>query len=497
MNSNRKAEIQRRLSLTAVPTPPEGLADRIKSDIPKYLQATEVERNRFSRSVAFTMRVAASIILLVTSLVVTMRVLSPADEPAMKSAANVLTEAPKQKAELRDAAAAASTAAVDELRVEISEEEPRPVMQVAQQQTAVVVPTTAPSAPAALPAPAPASRRDRAAERQEREADAGVIVDAADTRAVVGGVVGGTVGGVEQGRVQMAERAAAPSFSPVPPAEVASNATAPMTPVAEKITITGNAPSLVKEAHAADLSFAPKATVFGISVDPNAFERVKSTIERGARPAATAVNVEALVNYFAGAPKHVRRDVQLEAEGSPVPVESPGRRGIVRFSVDTKTSELEANSTVPPVGTDARINIAFNSRAVSEFRRIGIEEATTSPEGILLGNTSVTGLYEVELKPNITATTRIATVTLRYTSVVDGKLKTRFEVIRGSDFARKWTLASRRHRLASLGAVWGESLKGSGDGSALASKAEELATQSPNDARARELAAVTRVNSEQ
>jgi hypothetical protein len=109
----------------------------------------------------------------------------------------------------------------------------------------------------------------------------------------------------------------------------------------------------------------------------------------------------------------------------------------------------------------------------------------------------VTGLYEVELKPNIGRNTTIATIRLRYTSIDDGREKTRFVVVRGSDFARKWTLASRRHRLAALGAVWGESLKGSGDGSHLAMKAEELATQSPNDARAKELAAVTKVNSEQ
>ena len=59
MNSKRRAELQRKLSMGAVPHPPAGLSDRIKADIPQYLQM-EAERARFSGSVAFSMRVAAS-----------------------------------------------------------------------------------------------------------------------------------------------------------------------------------------------------------------------------------------------------------------------------------------------------------------------------------------------------------------------------------------------------------------------------------------------------
>ena len=63
MNSKQRAELQRKLTLKAVPRPPAGLAERIKSDIPKYLQA---EPDRFSgRSLAFNLRIAASILLVV------------------------------------------------------------------------------------------------------------------------------------------------------------------------------------------------------------------------------------------------------------------------------------------------------------------------------------------------------------------------------------------------------------------------------------------------
>jgi von Willebrand factor len=482
MNSKRKAEIQRRLSMSAVPKPPDGLADRIKGDIPKYLEATEIERRRFSRSIALNLRVAASVILIVTSLLVTMKVLSPAEKAstdAYPSAA--VASAPEQKQKLTDVATE-SAAAVDELRVEISEETPRPVMQVAQMSTSESAP----------PAGARAERQDQAA----------------TTVFAYNGAVGGSSTRTQE-TVQIAEAAPAQPFAIAPPSEVASNVTHPAAPVAPAPapaaapTAVADAPvsmrsssGFVREAVADDLHLAPKSTVFGISVDPAAFDRVKSTIERGARPVATAVNVEALVNYFAGAPKRVRRDVQLEAEGSPAPVESGGRRGIVRFTVDTKTSELAANSSVPPIATNARVDVEFNPRAVASSRRIGVDDSISS-EATLLSNMSVTGLYEVELKPSISANTRIATVTLRYTAIADGREKTRFVVVRASDFARKWTLASRRHRLASLGAVWGESLKGSGAGSELATKAEALAVESPNDARARALATVTRANSEQ
>lgn len=473
MNSKRKAEIQRRLTLSAVPKPPEGLADRIKSDIPNYLEATEVERQRFSRSIAFNMRVAASILLLITSLVVTMKFLSPADVAEMKFSATASNSAPQQRAQLKDASAAASASAVDELRVDISEE-PRPAVQVASTTSTTI-----------LYEPPPTRQRNEVV--SERDAEG----------AVVGGVVGGANVGAS-GRVLVAEAAPSPAFTSMMSPEVASNVTHPAAPASEEPQVVSRAaaPSFVREAIADDLALEPKSTVFGISVDPNAFERVKSTIERGARPAAATVNVDALVNYFAGsAPKRVRRDVQLEAEGSPAPVEATGRRGVVRFTVDTRTNDLAENASVPPIATDAHVEIDFNPSAVVSSRRIGAGPSTS--EATLLSNTSVTGLYEVELKPGIGPGTRIATVTLRYKSIADGKERSRYVVVRGSDFARNWTSASRRHRLASLGAVWGESLIGTGDGSELAVKAEELATQAPNDARARALAAVAKVGGEQ
>ncbi|HEU4889779.1 MAG TPA: hypothetical protein VFV49_17980, partial [Thermoanaerobaculia bacterium] len=85
MNSKRRAELQRKLSMGAVPRPPADLSERIKADIPQYLQA-DVDRERFTGSVAFSMRVAASILLLITTAFVTLRLL---DEPEANQTASL------------------------------------------------------------------------------------------------------------------------------------------------------------------------------------------------------------------------------------------------------------------------------------------------------------------------------------------------------------------------------------------------------------------------
>jgi hypothetical protein len=77
MRPNRKADLQKKLSLAPVPKPPAGLADRIKREIPKPLLIdAEKERGRFRQAVSFNIRVAASIILLVSSLYLALNLVS-------------------------------------------------------------------------------------------------------------------------------------------------------------------------------------------------------------------------------------------------------------------------------------------------------------------------------------------------------------------------------------------------------------------------------------
>jgi hypothetical protein len=76
MTTKRKAELQRKLALAPVPKPPADLAERIKGEIPQHLMMDTGERARFRRAVAFNVRVAASIILLVSSVYLALHLLS-------------------------------------------------------------------------------------------------------------------------------------------------------------------------------------------------------------------------------------------------------------------------------------------------------------------------------------------------------------------------------------------------------------------------------------
>jgi hypothetical protein len=462
MNSKRRAELQRKLSMGAVPRPPAGLADRIKADIPKYLDAHPAPE-RFSWS--NTLRVAASILLLLTTALVTREMLEPRRAEAPSAAVEKLEPAVlKYQHEPRVAGApATTTTAESEVSLDIAQEMP------------MTVPT---AAPVAVPqsAPAPPSARLRTDETAEEAGGAAFAYNDA----------------IESD--SMERKAAAPAPEPVRIAEAAAPPPppAPVAPppdmrreVAQTITITASAPMLVPEARAATLQLAPES-VFGISVDPKAFPAVRSAIETGERPSPGIVNVEALVNYFAGA-KAPRRDVALEVEASPAPIAVDGDRAILRFTVDTAAVTVPQRGSIPPVARDARLHIEIDPRAVGTFRRIGDGEATAT-ENALLHNTSVTGLYELSLKPNLRASQRVATVTLRYVSVKTGRTQSIARVIHGHDLARTWEKASRRHRLAALGAIWSETLKGTNGGPEVAKRAEELATQNPRDSRARELA---------
>src|ERR1043165_5504585 len=95
MSPNRKADLQRKLAMAPIPKPPAGLAERIKSEIPQPLLVdARKERERLSRSIAFNLRVAASIILLVGSVYLALRVMTmkDLDRTAMEVPKNVTVE---------------------------------------------------------------------------------------------------------------------------------------------------------------------------------------------------------------------------------------------------------------------------------------------------------------------------------------------------------------------------------------------------------------------
>jgi hypothetical protein len=478
MTSKRKAEIQRKLTLTAVPRPPDDLLDRIKGDIPKYLNVEE-ERERFSRSVGFNLRIAASIIVMLSIASLIFLVNERTPQPASLASA----ETPKPVVmRSTPAASVAAAPAQEEVHVDIVQAAPAPAS-IAPPPAARVAPPAEVGSRLGLFAE---GRRDR-----DDEARNEVGVEGGVEGHVEGGVVGGVAGGVVAGEFapQLAEAPPPPAAAPEPGSSFGYSDQS--TRAAAK---TAAAPSLIPQAYASDLDLAPKS-VFGISIDPAAFRRIQSTIENGNRPSPSSVDVEALVNYFAGAPvKPVKRGVRLETEASPAPVEANGHRGILRFTIDTATITVPQRGSVPPIAKDARLEIEFNRDAVERVEAIG-DTTTLIPESVLLHNTSVTGLFALNLKMPLKEKQLVAKVRLRYRSIEDDRMHTIEKEVRGKDFAKQWPRASRRHRLASLGALWGESLRGSHGGVDVARRAEELATQAPNDQRARELAVAASASS--
>jgi hypothetical protein len=99
MTRNRKADLQRKLTMAPVATPPAGLADRIKSEIPRNLGLKpESERTQFRNSAMFNLRIAASIVLLVSSLYLVLHLLSRTEsktEPATTVAEKAGAPAPR------------------------------------------------------------------------------------------------------------------------------------------------------------------------------------------------------------------------------------------------------------------------------------------------------------------------------------------------------------------------------------------------------------------
>jgi hypothetical protein len=217
-------------------------------------------------------------------------------------------------------------------------------------------------------------------------------------------------------------------------------------------------------------------------------------VEARTRPEPESVNVEALVNHFAGSPASLKQDVALQIEGSQAPLlDGPA---MLRVTVDTALMDEGAAGTRPPVGTNATLEVKMNDAAVASYTIVGSGELSTT-EPVLLKGTSATRLIELTLRPGVRRSQEVARVTLRYRSVRTGReIVLRPRSVLAGDLAKSWTAATRRHRLATLGALWGESLGAAQtSGEEVARKAEKLASEKPDDARARELAAAAKTSS--
>jgi hypothetical protein len=478
MNSKHRAELQRKLTLNAVPRPPAGLAERIKADIPNYLEAETVPQ-RVTRSLAFPMRIAASLMVLAGAVIVAMMVSRGQQEKTASMAEPQIIFAPARRdLPTQDATTTVAVARTEEVQLDIVQEQPAMALprQIADARMA----------PPALSQPAFAEEVD------SDDAELAVEGEYAD-----GGVASGVVGGRANDSVaeapaaepqrRMAEYAPPaeiPAAAPVPPPASAPAPVAPPTVAQMNEALAGAARLERRQDQAAAAKMlsrdreAKRENVFGISTSSQVFDAIRATLESGRRPSASMVDVEALVNYFAGGPARPPRGVRLEVEASPAAIPADGEHAVLRFTIDTPAGSGVA-------ATDARIEVIINHDVVARVQRIGDAQPLT--EAVLPHGTSVTGLYALEMKPGLRARDLVATVRLHYK--VNGQPDTETGSVYGHDLSKTWQRATRRHRLASLGALWADSLKGGATGRVdVAKRAEELATQEPGDVKARELA---------
>ena len=462
MRPNRKADLQRKLTLAAIPTPPAGLAQRIKTDIPKHFPDSTAERKRLGSAVAFNMRVAASILLLVGSLFVALYILNRAyldEDQHMRDFSHSL--------ESNKAPSAAAS----------------PVPKLPQSASKVVTSTEEPPATVAPPEPKGRRAENEIAETKTKKGERQLAF--ADTRrdrekdeAANGQAK--ELANLDKKRDDFGR--AFPAASPVP---------VPAPPPYPPATTEESAKAVVAQAPA--VSGGWNADGVNVTSTTTRAAPQKATSESAARKSAPAGSVQSaqasdlavarpqmkkipndrvtpLVQRFAGPMERPRHGVRLEADAAPSPLDST--KGVLRISIDTAANPGGPGATPAPVAADARIEIEINSKAVESHRAVTSEPSTG--DGTLDEGLSTTAVYEFRLAPNVSGKTVLATVRLHFSSMPDGGQQTLERTVRVNGMATSWDAASQRTKNASLAAAFAETRARGGDTSAIAEKARAI-----------------------
>lgn len=345
MTRNRKADLQRKLTMAPVATPPAGLADRIKSEIPTHL-GFEAERTQARKSAMFNLRIAASIILLVSSLYLVLHLVSRT-EP--------------------NARFATDGTAVIATRVAVALPNTPPEPGSAREQPRSDLPTMPSTPPPASVAAVPNARIAEAKRNEEVGMSTG-------TPALTGNIEEETP---KLKKEQIVATAEAPAIAPPSPPAALDQA-APMG-AAQGGAASGFAP----ERAVAKSAAAPRERQEQdfVAAPTRDFGAIKEAIARG--ETLRSVDTSAIVQHFA-APDRAPSGLRVELEASAMPLNST--KWLLRVSVDAPS----ANGTP--------IDLAFGDAVLSHHALAG------SPAP------NETALYEIEFKPNAQPDQTIATV---------------------------------------------------------------------------------------
>jgi hypothetical protein len=427
MTQKRKAELQRKLSMAPVANPPSDLADRIKGDIPRFLDAQH-DRDRLNRSIGFSLRVAASVILVITSAFLAIEMMS------------------------RDAMDVAS----DQAPQVVAKSAPAPQTQAAPLEAAPVVVDAQLASKDLAELAAPVRRKEAGAREEKRE------LDRQRNQSFV----------AETSLPPATAAPAAAAAAPAPPPVEMADAAYQSEPVVETASKAVAGRTAMAEA---SLNLSRRdAPASEMEVD-----RLKKILREGNTPGA--VDVRAVVDHFAGRPETAVREVRLEVEASRAPLAAENT-AIIRYTIDMP--ERRGRRL-----TEAKLSIALETAVVNSYRTISGARPLTGADTVLADGESATGLVEVRLIDGVAPDQRIATILLDYQSR-NGESQKDAKPVYARDLDRSWQSASRRHRLATLSAVWSESLAGA-KRMDVARAAAEIAQEAPGDQRAQELAEIT------
>ncbi|MEA2239559.1 MAG: hypothetical protein QOC81_4283 [Thermoanaerobaculia bacterium] len=416
MTRNRKADLQRKLTLAPVAKAPEGLADRIKGEIPLNLRfEPEHERARLWQSASFNLRIAASIVLLVSSLYFALHLLS-------RSKSSTTARA------MSEDRAATPAAAPPSAIVALPNIPPQPgsarLRQAADQPS---LPSTPPGRIAS------AQLKDEIAEKKREESDgmragAPAFVDTVETSP--------SASPSATGSLAMAKAAPLPEIA-TEPAAVEGGSFAPERARADNAGAKTMAAHSAMPSPSAGAAAPPPPLRSSLRAKENAparsFDAIEESIERGENP--RNVDVAAIVRHFA-APERAPSDVRVEVEASSTPLDAT--KWLLRVSVDA------------PPSRNAAITLTFGD-AISAQRALSGSAAPNE-----------TALYEIEFKRNAAPDQTIATV----------KAGGVTRAVRISDLHR-WNDASPRMKRASLAAAWARTLQSRTRADAIVARARE------------------------
>ncbi len=293
MTSNRKAELQRKLAMAPVATPPAGLAERIKAEIPHDLgSASRIEPVRTGFWSSSNLRIAASLVLFVSSLYLVVRLTS---RSSVTSQLTTTSPAARDEASAPQPTTALPTTPPEPGSARIQARSDLPSM-----------PNTPPSMVARVPA-----ARMQEAQRQETvgmttgaPAFAGNTMEAPLAKTE-------TLAAVNSAGAAPAAQAPAPLAAEPPPMQVAADASLPRERTLAKASATRD-------------RFSPEP-----SRAVRNFVAVEEAIARGEAP--READGAAIVQHFA-APPLVPSNLQVELEAAAAPLDST--KYLLRASVD-------------------------------------------------------------------------------------------------------------------------------------------------------------------